>query len=158
MIVLALDPGSEKTAYVFYDTEKKEVGGVGHLINDYVLNMMCSCDRMKLCDALVCEFIQSQGMVVGKTVFETCYWIGRFWQAYGDMKRIYRSDEKMHLCGSMRAKDSNIRQALIDKFPATGDGKCPQVGTKKKPGPLYGISGDMWSALAVAVTYAETKL
>jgi hypothetical protein len=42
----------------------------------------------------------------------------------------------------MRAKDANIRQALIDKLGA--------VGTKKAPGPLYGISGHLWAALAVA--------
>ena len=34
-------------------------------------------------------------------------------------------EEKMNLCGSMKAKDSNIRQALIDRFG--------EVGTKKNP-------------------------
>lgn len=28
------------------------------------------------------------------------------------------------------------------------------IGSKAAPGPLYGISRDVWSALAVAVTYA----
>jgi hypothetical protein len=29
------------------------------------------------------------------------------------------------------------------------------IGRKAAPGPLYGISRDVWSALAVAVTYAD---
>ena len=38
---------------------------------------------------------------------------------------IYRKEEKMNICHTMRAKDSNIRQALIDRFG--------EVGTKKNP-------------------------
>jgi len=63
----------------------------------------------------------------------------------------------MNLCGVMKAKDGNIRQALIDRFPATGGGKIPQIGTKAKPGPLYGFSRDKWAALAVAVTFQDQQ-
>lgn len=59
-------------------------------------------------------------MAVGETVFETCVWVGRFIEAVSnydiEYTKIYRKDEKMNLCQSMRAKDSNIRQALIDRF------------------------------------------
>jgi hypothetical protein len=48
-----------------------------------------------------------------------------------------------------RAKDQNIRQALIDRLGPPG--------TKKNPGPTYGVTSHMWSALAVAVT-AHDKL
>lgn len=158
MIILALDPGSEQTACVIYNAQHKEIQFADIQFNNMLIvgfEVIPFCEA----DVLVCEHIQCQGMAVGKSVFETCYWIGHFrgiWK--GKFERIYRYEEKMHLCGSMRAKDNNIRQALIDKFPATGGGKCKQIGTKKQPGPLYGISGDLWSALAVAVTYAETKL
>ena len=70
--------------------------------------------------------------------------------------KVYRSEVKMKLCHSMRAKDGNIRQAIIDRYPATGGGAIPQIGTKNQPGPLYGISKDLWSALAVAITYEES--
>lgn len=77
----------------------------------------------------IIEMIASYGMAVGKEVFETCVWIGRFRQIAEsqdiEAKYIYRKDEKMNLCHSMKAKDSNIRQALIDRFG--------EVGTKKKP-------------------------
>ena len=80
-------------------------------------------------DLLVIEMIASYGMAVGKTVFDTCVWIGRFKEIaehrHTETEYIYRKDEKINICHSMKAKDSNIRQALIDRF-----GK---VGTKKNP-------------------------
>jgi hypothetical protein len=101
--------------------------------------------------------VASYGMPVGATVFETCVWIGRFIQAVCEVGfpaekivRIYRKDEKMNLCHSMKAKDSNIRQALIDRFGI--------VGTKKEPGYFYGFKKDMWAAMAVAVTYHDLYL
>lgn len=104
---------------------------------------------------LAIEMVASYGMAVGKDVFETVLWIGRFIQAFGEDKTtlIYRKDVKMTLCNSMRAKDTNIRQALLDMHEPTGGGKTPQVGTKSNPGPLYGVSKHAWSALAVAKTY-----
>lgn len=95
--------------------------------------------------------IASYGMAVGKEVFDTCVWIGRFIELASlqaiEVEYIYRKDEKMNLCHSMKAKDSNIRQALIDRFGV--------VGTKKKPGWFYGFKKDIWSAYAVGVTYLD---
>jgi hypothetical protein len=53
----------------------------------------------------------------------------------------------MNLCNSMKAKDSNIRQALIDRFG--------EVGVKKAPGWFYGFKKDVWAAYAVGVTYLD---
>jgi hypothetical protein len=64
-----------------------------------------------------------------------------------------RKDVKLHLCGSPRAKDANIRQALLDRY----GGKEKAIGSKHQRGPLYGIRSHLWAALAVAVTYQETK-
>lgn len=77
---------------------------------------------------MVIEMIASYGMPVGKEVFDTCVWIGRFVEASGmPTNYIYRKDEKMNICHSMRAKDSNIRQALIDRFGVVGTKKNPRV-------------------------------
>mgnify|MGYP007124593761 CR=1 FL=1 len=103
------------------------------------------------------EMIQAQGMPVGKTTFETIVWIGRFVQAFGGDEdtytRIYRREVKAELCNSQRANDANVRRALLDRFPRTGGGKEPAIGTKKQPGPLYGLSSHAISALAVGVTW-----
>ena len=102
--------------------------------------------------------VQSFGMAVGAEVFETVFWIGRFIQAWSmggafdRWSRVYRKDIKLHLCGSMRAKDSNIRQAILDRF----GGKTKALGSKREPGPLYGARSHIWSALAVAITWRDT--
>ncbi|WP_411887376.1 hypothetical protein [Hydrocarboniphaga effusa] len=97
-------------------------------------------------DLLAIEKIASYGMPVGAEVFDTCIWIGRFVQAASDVRHrlIARQAVKVHLCNSVKAKDSNIRQALIDRFGP--------VGTKARPGALYGVKSHAWAALAVAVT------
>jgi hypothetical protein len=105
---------------------------------------------------ILMEMIACYGMPVGKEVFETCVWIGQFKEACRLLKipftYMYRQDAKLHLCKTKRAKDSNIIQALKDRF---GDGSKTGKGTKKKPGLLYGIKADEWQALALAVTYSD---
>lgn len=104
---------------------------------------------------LAIEMIASYGMPVGREVFETCLWIGRFIQAWHSpetVRLVYRRDVKLHLCGTAKAKDANVRQALLDLFPRTGGGATPQIGTKAQPGPLYGVSTHAWPALGVAIT------
>lgn len=80
---------------------------------------------------VIIEMIASYGMAVGKEVFDTCVWIGRFKQIAEsqdiEVEYIYRKDEKINLCNSMKAKDSNIRQALIDRFGVVGTKRNPRL-------------------------------
>lgn len=70
-----------------------------------------------------------------------CRWFG--------VRCISRKNIKLHLCGTLQQiKDKQVREALIERF---GPGKDAAVGKKKTPGPLYGVSGHYWAALAVAV-------
>lgn len=148
MKVLAIDPGNEASAWcVLVDGKPFESGKD---LNEVV--------RRKLREwrkegwLLAVEMIASYGMPVGREVFDTCVWIGRFVEAWGaDHVLVYRKDVKLFHCSSTRATDANIRAALIDRF---GPGKDKAVGTKKAPGPLYGFKGDEWSALAVALKAA----
>ncbi len=82
-------------------------------------------------DKVVIEMVASYGMPVGKEVFETCVAIGQFKQKAIEydipVEFIYRKDEKMNICHSMKAKDSNIRQALIDRFGVVGTKKNPRL-------------------------------
>lgn len=152
MIILAIDPGNIESGWCFYDTKNKQVMECGKEDNNDIITIV----EQGGYDLLAVEMIASYGMPVGATVFETCVWIGRFEQAnsfpFIVTQKIYRKDVKMYLCGTPRAKDGNIRQAIIDLFPATGGGKTPQIGVKSNPGPLYGVSGDVWAAIGVALT------
>lgn len=146
--ILAIDPGTEKSGWCVLEQGRVAESGV-----DTNQAMLAAVIRWK--GPIAIEMIASYGMAVGREVFETCVWIGRFIQAYeypATVRLVYRKDVKLHLCGTTKAKDPNIRQALLDLFPRTGGGKTPQVGTKGLPGPLFGVSSHAWAALAVAVT------
>lgn len=105
---------------------------------------------------LVIEDIQSFGMAVGVEVFRTVRWSGRFEEAWGPKPCHFvgRKAVKIHLCQSTRATDSNIWQALIDRF---GPSKDKAVGTVKAPGPLFGVKSHERAALALAVTYFDLQ-
>lgn len=157
--VLAIDPGNEKSAFVVWSGER--VIRYGKVHNEALLRDLERVGRdagmlggLDIQDVAI-EMVASYGMPVGAEVFDTVFWAGRFVQAWGgDFTRVYRREVKLHLCGDSRAKDGNIRAALIDRF---GPGRDKAVGTKADPGPLHGIKADVWQALAVALTYAETK-
>lgn len=149
MNLLAIDPGPMRSAAVWF--KDGAVAQAGIFANEELIDRMKHAGgRTVFIDHLAVEMIASYGMPVGKEVFETVLWIGRFVERFGGPHTlVYRKDVKMHLCGSMKAKDGNIRQALIDRLGP--------VGTKKDPGPCYGISKDMWSALAVGLTWRDTS-
>lgn len=146
-MILAIDPGTTESGWVIFDGERVIDCGVN--LNESLIDLLRIVPPFY---TVAIEKIASYGMAVGAEVFDTCIWIGRFSQLVIDaqvpLKYVYRKDVKLHLCGSPRAKDANIRQALIDKFGS--------VGTKKNPGPLFGVKSHIWSALAVAVTALET--
>jgi hypothetical protein len=141
--LLAVDPGTDASGYVLFDRAEQRVVESGVLPNDKML------EKCLLNYPLAIEMIASYGMSVGQEVFETCVWIGRFMQAHEPYAtdRVYRRDVKLHLCGTPRAKDTNIWQALVDRFGP--------VGTKKAPGVLYGVKSHARAALALAVTWAD---
>ena len=150
-VILAIDPGNEQSGWVVYDAGSDRVVAAGI---DHNLDLLERArDESDDYDQLVVEMIASYGMPVGKEVFETCVWIGRFWEAFPAQRDIiYRREVKLHLCGSMRAKDANVRQVIIDRY---GPGRRAAIGIKKAPGPLYGFKRDMWAALGVALTSVE---
>ena len=148
-MILAIDPGCIESAYVLLRKEDLSIASFGKLGNADMLDII----QDKYYKHIAIEMVASYGMAVGVEVFETVFWIGRFWEATPEgipIKKIYRKDEKINLCGSMKAKDGNIRQALIDRFG--------EVGTKKNQGFFYGFKSDIWSAMAVGVTYYDLHL
>lgn len=144
--VLAIDPGSEQSAWLLYVAGQPTRFGLEP--NADVLEELWH--GALNADVVVIEKIESYGMPVGVEVFDTVHWAGRFYEAAGSrpVVQLPRRAVKLQICGDSRAKDANIRQALIDRYGGS-------VATRKG-GPLYGITKDVWSALAIAITYAET--
>jgi hypothetical protein len=181
-LIVAIDPGPLRSGYVLLGSQ-----GDGHpqgfvLDNAEVLERLFETRELGL--DLAIEMIASYGMPVGAEVFDTCVFIGRCLQTWFDDNQphpealVYRTDVKMTLCHSTRAKDGNVRQALIDRWGgdmrAIGNKKCPVCkgkgwrgrdhakcggcggsGWLQRPGPLAAFTSHMWPALGVAVTYRE---
>lgn len=159
-MILSIDPGNVQSGFVVLDENLKPVQ-FGKCANEDVrkelrrniLHYMNDID-------VVIEMIDCYGMAVGKSVFETCVWIGRFkemTESYNmNTHFIYRKEEKINLCNSLKAKDSNIRRALIDRF-AKHDLKNGK-GTKQNQDWFYGFKADIWAAYAVAITYYDLYL
>ena len=157
-MILAIDPGNTESGFVYLndDLSVKEHGKIS---NDELLTRIIDGDFYHAYSNIAIEMVASYGMPVGATVFETCVWIGRFIEAIPtdvEPKFIYRKDEKMNVCHTMKAKDSNIVQALVDRFAPNTSNKGK--GTKKEPGWFYGFKKDIWQAYAVAVTYHDMYL
>jgi len=159
--VLAIDPGPVVSGWVLYEVE------TGAILDCGIEDNIAMCEQIdkqgkaaissKKSTALVMEMPQCYGMPVGRSVLETCYWVGYF-DAIASLHgykyytfRMPRSEVKKRLCHSMKAKDSNIRQAIIDRY----GGKAKAIGTKKQQGPLYRVKKDMWQALALAIAAME---
>jgi hypothetical protein len=148
--ILSIDPGNEQSAYVILDEKLKPLQ-FGKINNDQLLSIIKEFYFL-VDDYFAIEMVSCYGMAVGKTVFETVFWIGRFWEACQceNKIKIYRKDVKMNLCGSMKAKDANIRQALMNRFG--------EVGTIKNKGYFYGFKSDLWSAFAIGITFFDTNI
>lgn len=157
MRLLAIDPGNEESALLEYDTTLKGAPWWFAKVPNH--DALRKIGEVEDADLLAIETVASYGMAVGRSVFDTCVWAGRFIECWkwthveAEHTTVYRREVKLHLCNSARAKDANVRQALIDRY----GGKEQAIGKKATPGPLYGISGDCWSALAVAITAAERE-
>ncbi len=149
MLILGIDPGSRESGVVFWDAHKSAVVKAEQMENNWCLR--CIKNFQTVAAVVAIEQIRGYGIVAGNDTFDCCEWVGRFQEAYENMNGrvvlIPRKDIKRHLCNTTTTNDKYIRQALIDRF---GD-----VGTKKNPGPLYGISGHLWAALACGVTCAD---
>lgn len=140
--ILAIDPGTTESGWVLLEGREVVQSGV-----DNNHDLLVWVKHGQRADMLAIEMIAGMGMTVGRETFETVRWIGRFQQAWREpdaVRFVYRSEVKSFLCGTLQAKDPNVRQALLDLVGPPG--------TKRSPGPTYGVKSHAWQALGVAVT------
>ena len=159
MRVLAIDPGNAESGWCVIDADTRRPLEFGKDDNDDLLDWCYDHDTFADVDLAVIEMIASYGMAVGKTVFETCVWIGRLSEALRrkgiEVELVYRRAVRDHHCDrNPKARDANVAQALKDRFApgVRNHGK----GTKADPGWFYGFRADVWQAYALAVYAADT--
>ena len=148
-MILAVDPGPKTCGWVAYDDRTRRVTeSFAKMPVEDVVSQLRHADRT--C-AVAIERCQSYGQS-GDSLLQTSEVVGRLWQSakYFDMEvhLIFRREVLRHLdvLGSKGNRDKLVRARLIQILGPKG--------TKKNPGPCFGVSSHAWQALGVAVTAA----
>ena len=150
--ILAIDPGSEKSAAVIYCMKTDTVETFLTRSNTELLSWLVMARNKSF--ALVVEKIVSFGFAVKDEMFETAWWGGRFAQAWGPNFEMYsRRQVRKTLFGQDKAKgsDARIRAFVIDHF----GGKSKAIGKKLNPGRLFYMREHEWQACGLALAYAR---
>lgn len=145
--ILALDPGPVRTGWALFDGSR--VLQAGDDSNDTVL-MACYSKACGTADVLAIEEPEGMGQIASTALLRAA-WQGGIFEARWPGLRVLRVTRRRVLSRLLqgpkpagKSNDSRVRAALIDLLG--------EPGTKRKPGPTYGVAGDAWAALAVAVT------
>lgn len=152
-LVVGIDPGPDSSGVVVYDLRAKTLVCSDSAMSLETLRLLL--DDIPHDQAVVACERTSAGPASGEVVLTTEV-VGRVAEmchARGlDCTLYYRRVVLQTLaCSGAGSKDSQVRNALIELHGAT---KAAAVGTKKAPGPLYGIATHAWQALGVAVTHS----
>lgn len=132
--VAGVDPGPVQSAIAYYNGKAIRALTVDNVV-------LIESFRIEQVPQHICiEKMQSFGMPVGAEVFETCIWIGRYFEVLKskgvEVTLMARPTIKAHIVGTVRSKDKDVRAALIQRLG---------VEVTKD------ITGHQWAALAVAV-------
>lgn len=147
MRILAVDGGSSLSGYVLFRNGDPPTR-MGKVPNLELVQIL----QEEKFDILAIEVPKPRGGKMWWQLIEMAVWVGRFIQASGKpFHPVDRRDVKIHVGKSGKAKDGDIRAAIIERF----GGKDKAIGTKKNPGPLFNMKADMWQAYAVGLTYLE---
>jgi hypothetical protein len=172
MRIAGIDPGPYESAYCFLNSGQPTK--FGKVANEELLGMI---RRELFADCIVpIETIFPRGQSVGLETMNTQFWAGRFAEALDRLgtpwHKIDRQDVRFAICGSLDTNDSSVRKAIIDHYggerSALKGKKCSLCkgrgvrrgdlcgclsGYEIPPGPLRGVTKDMWSALAIAIAW-----
>jgi hypothetical protein len=153
VISVCIDPGPEQSAYVVWDAEAHDFYMNGANVEKHaIVSTEGMIGRLRTLvrngiEVVAIEMIQSFGMPVGRSTFQTVLNIGRFVQAVYEVNptadvRLYgRPSIKGQLGGK---NDAEIRASLRLRY-----------GEARKGEKLEGVVKDQWSALALATAIDE---
>jgi hypothetical protein len=154
--ILAIDPGTKRSAYVIVHPSGKVSG---EILDNFALLKKLEELPLPVFKPVI-EMVSCYGFPVGREVFDTVVWIGRFCQAieaavgYGKVTLLPRQKAKQALISGRVSNDSEIRRRVIELY----GGKEKALGNKAAPGPLHDIHRDLWQALALAIAFDRLVL
>ena len=158
--IVGIDPGPKTSGLVVYELSGPWPGKVVRSYKAATLDQV----RMEIDEAARmgsnfnwCEVVVecTQAGPPSTAVVKTTEVVGRIMERC-DLRKIdcepyYRREVLQALdCAKKGNKDGYVRAACIELH---GGEKSVAVGTKKAPGPLYGVSSHGWQALGVVCTH-----
>ncbi len=161
MNIIAIDPGPELSALVAYDPLTRLPLDMRLIATTDALAWLRRADpddygvlAVEYTPPYTLQTASGQGFVPSQVV-ATAIEIGAMREAWcGAFALVSRLDVKKHLLGKTSGNDAMVAAALVDRYGGT---LAAAKGTKRARGPLYGIKRDLWAALAVAVTWCESR-
>lgn len=107
--IIAIDPGNRQSAYCVIDCNTLRPLEFGKVDNEELRNKLVFANEQGWQWAAI-EMVASYGMAVGREVFDTVLWIGRFYEALSIQmaqkpRLLCRIEEKRHICHDSRAND-----------------------------------------------------
>jgi len=145
--VLGIDPGPSESAFALV-SEDLQVLSAEKVQNESLIERI----RQDPPAHVAIESIQSYGMAVGRSVFDTCFFIGELIRTCKDAGipfTLYpRPEYTRRICGVGKVNDAVLRQALLLRF-----------GGDRKGEPLAALKGnsDKRSAFAVAIYHLDVS-
>lgn len=143
--IIALDPGNTRTGWISLTEDDSVVGhmkvhGHGHTPNIHIRQAFAAFRECHDDKTLLIECPRPAGQLMSAETMETLVEIGRFLQMWrGAWSFVFRVDVKKNLLGAAKGKDSQVTQALKDRFGgesrAVGGKKCDRCKGKKVVGP-----------------------
>jgi len=160
--ILAIDPGPEKSGYIFLSLNMHnsfKIIDKEHIYNYNIFNIILNKCAIYGKIEVVIETIVTYGNTMSQDTIDTAIFAGRFYQFSNDLKLkttfIKRPDVQLNLCKTTRAKRSNMKQAIKDRFGEFGTKKNPQRLYKLKERLEKGKIEHLWSALELGITYVD---
>lgn len=135
--IVAIDTGSDKSAFVMYNKETKQLADRHWLPNIELIERLKKYYNSGEVELVLIEMSASYGMPIGIQVLINCLIIGMFAQLAKQynlpVKLIFRKTIKLELCGALRkVNDSAVNITIRDMY--WGD---PGSKSKKNLNPFY---------------------
>ena len=141
--ILGIDPGPLSCGWAIYSNGK--VVNSGGMSMDAVIVMMDSFPGF----GVAIERVQAQSKV-GNEIMWTCEVSSHLYQAALDRGHEVHWIYRREVLAALNASGKGTMDSLVRARLMEAHGGATAKGTKKAPGPLYGVSTHAWAALAVA--------
>lgn len=146
--VVGIAPGPERSGLVIVTPDLFDPVALPALVEAHAL-MRNELVADKLSALRFLTVVCNAPRIRRKTPLELLLWVGEF-------RHAARPTNRWHMAGPVEGSLATVRREVIARYAPVADPSRATriaVGTEKFQGPLYGVDGHAWKALAVILTH-----